>query len=358
MKIGIIGDPHFANHGVFGRPTPQAGVNSRLWWAREVMDSILTTLDRDIHISKVVVMGDLTHYHGKLTPPVARAVHEVFDHRDTEIVVLTGNHDIDENNQSILTSAFDWDDTTGLVFVDSGVLEDDILYFPYSAREWEDDDEPLVALKETLSFGNPKYIFMHHHFAGAVHSGKDFAPANGLPLEVIPKGAKVICGHYHKRQTLFNEDGEAAVEYVGAPLQHTFGEAGYETGYSVLDTDTGELEFFPVDIAPKFYIVPVDDNTVLSDVPGRHDKDYYRLDIPLGDIPENYKELTSGLSNYKVKRTKSGVVVRSRVEEALPNVDNLGIIDVVAAYTLLNTEEGDRRDHLMEVGKNLLAEVS
>ena len=228
-----------------------------------------------------------------------------------------------------------------------------LTYFPYSANKWKDADNPYEELAKDLAFGSPKYIFMHHHFEGATHAECEFVPDGGIPLSVIPEGAKVICGHYHQRQTL-THNGRTVVEYVGVPLQHDFGESGYYTGYSVLDTDEDTLVPINVDVAPKFYKVQATDETKLEDIPGRHELDYYRLDIPVGEVPSSFEELTNGLTKTKIKRLKVDTLMRSRVEQALPGVETLTITDVIEAYTILNTEEGERRDHLLKLGLNLV----
>jgi len=351
MKIALIGDPHFANRGVFGYPTETKGVNSRLQWIQKTMNHILDEIEDQDDIDQIVIMGDITHYHGRLTPPVGKAIRGALERLTTPTYILTGNHDIDENNVSILDS-FDWG-SPNINFVTQGLQLSGLYFFPYSERSWEKASKPIESLGDMLEWSKAKYIFMHHHFNGAVHAECEFVPPNGLPLDVIPEGARVICGHYHMQQTL-ERDGKTVVNYVGVPLQHDFGETGYPTGYSILDTDTDEIEFIPVDVAPKFYKIEVTDETKLEDIPGRHELDYYRLDIPLGEIPNNFEELTSGLAKTKIKRLKVDIRLRSRVEEVLPGIENLTVPDVLEAFVILNTEEGARRDHLHKLGIELL----
>ena len=62
---------------------------------------------------------------------------------------------------------------------------------------------------------------------------------------------KVFLGHYHARQKIDN-----VVEYIGSPLQLSFGEAMDKKGFVILDTETLETEFIENTFSPKHFILP------------------------------------------------------------------------------------------------------
>jgi len=102
MKFCVIGDPHFANRKVFARPTNVAGTNSRLLVTRHTFETIADDLEESV--DNVLVLGDITHDHGILTPAVYYAADSALYDLATEgrmVSILSGNHDIDSHGMSI-----------------------------------------------------------------------------------------------------------------------------------------------------------------------------------------------------------------------------------------------------------------
>jgi DNA repair exonuclease SbcCD nuclease subunit len=65
---------------------------------------------------------------------------------------------------------------------------------------------------------------------------------------------KVFLGHYHAEQKL-----DEKVEYVGSPLQLSFGEAFQKKHIVVLDTQTLKTEYIENEFSPKHFILKEDE---------------------------------------------------------------------------------------------------
>jgi DNA repair exonuclease SbcCD nuclease subunit len=363
VKIGLIGDLHFANHKRFGEPTGHAGVNTRLStitdvcrWAGEIFEQE--------NVSCVYVLGDVTHHHGMLTPPVASRVvpglYSLFN-GDMSLVVMSGNHDIDANGRSIIPYIrIQGDDVTMM----------DSWYSIYKHFEgvniWAVSygENPLEVFRKmqsnSLKKMTPAVVLLHHHIEGAVHGSHEFEPPGGIKLSDIPSGCLVFSGHYHKRQKLGK-----AIQYIGAPLQHDFGEADYIPGITVLTLDDGKVaeEKFietPQTVAPRFHIIPHD--TKVADLPGVVDEDYYRIDLPTDVDPTIIHPLQQVLKHVLVKPIPIDAQTRSRVSQYIVDItgEELNLVsldDVIDTYAHMNIEDSDQAESLAEQGKQLLKDA-
>lgn len=367
MKIALIGDPHFANHKVFGRPTSMPGVNTRLRAVRRTMQWIANDLEgRDVWHG--YILGDITHHHGVLTPAIANQIEmsllDLLTHLKT-LSVFTGNHDMDLNGSSIVP--FVGGDVSK--YADPGTLR---LIEGLAARKYDKfvvwcasygTDPADLNIDMGQRFGPEKLTriaLMHHSFEGAVHGHHEFSPPGGIKPSDIMDDVLVWSGHYHKKQTL----GGGRIRYTGAPLQHDFGEADYTPGYTILDlrTDGTVSEEFvevPNKVAPRFHILPHD----LSDpFPGLPETDYYRIDLPSDVDPLEISKMVDGLQNVIVKPVPMVTGLRSRVEEYLSEIEDdearpVELVDTIDAYTAMHVEDAKRAELLAQLGKDLVQEA-
>lgn len=363
MKLALIGDPHFANRKLFGAPTHIPGTNSRLRAVFETMKSIGDELKGET--DQVVILGDITHEHGRLTPPVLLAVDDAlynFNFNGMAVTLIDGNHDLDANGLSILDAFVDNDEPTRIeachhptrVFYSYPVA---VYAIPYLSAE-----ETKKAFKdiEHDCDNNPHdfdpgcVVLMHGHFDGAKHGNHEFQPPGGIHPDKIPDCVQlVISGHYHMYQEINDK-----IIYIGAPLQHDFGEAQYVPGYMVLDfAENGEVtvERVEVEFAPVHHILA--HNLSPEDVPGRRSYDYYRIDLPSDVDPTEITELYESVQNVIVKPIPIDADMRSRVEKHLENKgEKVQFIDVMEAYVAMNAEP-KLADRLEELGQDIMSTV-
>lgn len=345
MKLALIGDPHFANRRLFGKPTRRAGVNSRLEAVEQAIVNIAKDLEKDKDIDQVVILGDITHEHGRLTPPVLQAVNNALyalNFAGMAVTLIDGNHDMDASGLSINDAFVNEDEENRIeachvamrVFWSYPVA---VHAIPFCSVE-----ETRLAFEEierdAKQFPNDagSVVLMHGHFDGAKHGAHEFQPPGGISPSDIPDCVQlVISGHYHMYQKLTEK-----LLYIGAPFQHDFGEAQYEPGYMILDfAKNGEVtwERRVFDSAPRFHILP--HNLGVGNIPGDPNSDYYRIDLPSDVDPTEIKDLKDALTNIIIKPIPIDADMRSRVEEYLENKgEKVEFVDVMEAYVSMHAE--------------------
>jgi DNA repair exonuclease SbcCD nuclease subunit len=331
MKICVIGDPHFANRKLFAGLTDGIGVNMRLQAVEHTLTTIADDLEDDI--KHVIILGDLTHEHGRLTPPVAYSITRALDRLagpDRTVYCLSGNHDIDAYGQSIvpLFNARDDDGNIIVEAIDAGRM----VYFDEGAEDWEihgisymNHEDTLRYLKEVENTsgkrGKRVVLCMHHHFDGAVHGAHEFQPPGGLSPHSLPSCVElVLCGHYHQAQAIGNK-----VRYIGTPLQHDFGEAGNVPSYTILRIEndapwTLESREIPSRVCPRHHILPYSPDLLVDPKEwgvGDLEHDYYRIDVPADADLSEVRAVAKKIKHCVIKVLPTDVEVRSRVEEYL-----------------------------------------
>jgi hypothetical protein len=301
-----------------------------------------------------------------LTPPVEHAIREALEHISGGkrlVEILSGNHDMDANGLSIipafqddLTITVDWHNQGELGHRTFGVPDAPLFWaVPYGA----DLDELTVYAAEAFKDREMVWL-MHHSFDGAKHGPHEFEPPGGLRDSDIPPNVRmVLSGHYHKRQKVGKR-----VQYVGAPLQHDFGEADYTPGFVMLTLKSGgkiSQKFIrtPAEVAPQFHVLPHDID--LNNIPGLPADDFYRVDIPSDVDPTIIKPIKDALANVVVHTIPAVTSHRSRVEDYLSSKGESGagveLGDVIEAYTVMSVEEPDRQERLVDLGKEIANEI-
>ena len=343
MKLALIGDPHFANKKLFGSPTGIPGVNGRLQNTINVFEWILNDLPPDVQ--EVCILGDITHEHGHLTPPVLNEVRNLFHKFNEEgrnLTILSGNHDIDSNNSSIIR-AFENYNSNYEAGVETVTKFRQIYWgypVPVYAIPYCSHDETIKALKQIeQEYKITKtrcIVLMHHHFEGAVHGAHEFEPPGGINPKNIPACVlMVLSGHYHTAQQI-----DDRISYIGVPVQQDFGEAANKPMYWILDIANDgliEIEQREILAGARFHILP--HNFDLHEtLPGDPQKDYYRIDLPTDVDPAVISDLIAALTNVIVKPIPIEVELRSRVSEVLQEEGQVTVKDAIKAYALMNAE--------------------
>jgi hypothetical protein len=97
-----------------------------------------------------------------------------------------------------------------------------------------------------------RLLLGHFQVAGALMTGGP-SPL-GVPGPVLDEFTLALLGHIHKPQ----EIGKRG-HYIGSPFQQNYGERDEEKRVAVLDTQTLELEWIPVEGFPRYHVVGYED---------------------------------------------------------------------------------------------------
>lgn len=217
----------------------------------------------------ILFLGDLFHERAKIDVLNYLRTFEVFwkymgDNSQQDMYLLVGNHDMYHRERWDVNSVKPLTAVSNVHIVDSpSMLEIGgrrIDFLPHT----EDPIKELADLKRGRDKKDLTLLLAHIAVHGATLNTLYGTTADVIveydtgmvPVDVsiFDDWDQTFLGHYHGGQNLNNH-----VEYIGSPLQLTFGEAFQEKRVVVLDLKTLEKKYLVNDFSPKHYIISKDD---------------------------------------------------------------------------------------------------
>lgn len=226
-----------------------------------------------------------------------------------------------------------------------------VLAIPYT----EDVDQLRKVVASKCPGGAQRRILLGHLGVQGAKVGADFVYANAADPTVgdlaVNSYDAGFLGHYHMHQQLGTN-----LWYVGAPLQHNWGDKGQKRGFALYDTDTGTFEHVELR-APKF--IELQDDTWTSDE--ELEGNIIRVIAGPRNIfldPDKRLELASRVNAISLE-------VVPKTEEAQPVLQRLVIdpsmarTDILRAYVESGLGPmGDLdEEYLLSVGAEILQEI-
>lgn len=193
-----------------------------------------------LRVDGIVVVGDLYDIRYAVPVDVQNAFAEwvrCVTAAGLKLYLLPGNHDqIDIQGANALEVFNHYPSVR--VISDPRVVEG-CAWLPYRK-------DPREMEKWAQTFKTP-VAFMHHGVAGAMMNDHIVAgTSHGVMPGPFAHFLKVICGHWHRPQTLGN------YVYCGSPYQTSLEEAGQDKFFVHVDTDSGASEFIRVNVGPRY----------------------------------------------------------------------------------------------------------
>ncbi|HUT58703.1 MAG TPA: metallophosphoesterase, partial [Phycisphaerae bacterium] len=209
-------------------------------------------------------IGDNHASTGAIAEVPIRAVAELTKH-GIEVLMIPGNHDVSGAGSADALHVFDGmakvhvvRDPCWWVYTDDQCDNVHIFCLPWS---WSGEDPGDILWVQSVS-RKATLLLAHVRVTGAKMS-RDFT-CDAKPgtwqvsrgfLELLPFDHFAL-GDFHARQNLTNGRGG----YVGAIMQHNFGEEGNPAGFEVWNTETNETEWVELDAAPRYQTTTIDLN--------------------------------------------------------------------------------------------------
>lgn len=207
-------------------------------------------------LETVIIAGDFLHHRFSLNAyAYARACGVVAKAKQKGIhtIFLLGNHDMyyeDRWDIHSLTPIQDW----ATVIAEPTKLKlhgYDVDFLPYTPT-------PSRYINEGPLKNPARTLISHLAIANAILNSKynilsvedDSKEKEHIDAEKLHKWEKVWLGHYHYGQKVSER-----VEYVGSPMQLTFGEAGQTKCVAIYDLKTLDTKYVENKISPQFHIV-------------------------------------------------------------------------------------------------------
>jgi len=233
----------------------------------------LTTLDwvfetaKQHKIKDIVFAGDLFQDRQRIDVATYSMTFDVlFKHCDGSINLwlLLGNHDMWYHDKWDISSVLPFSALPNVTVINKActleILGKEIDFLPYvrdpieHLKELENIAKQRKGLKTLvghLAVHGAELNTLYHTLADVVleHDGDMVC----VGPELFKAWDKVFLGHYHGAQQIEN------LEYIGSPLQLTFGEAFQEKHIIVYDLKTGKQEYITNDFSPKHLILSESD---------------------------------------------------------------------------------------------------
>lgn len=334
-KILFHADLHFNLYREFSE-----GETGRLERIIEVERAIITYA-LNYGIKDLVFLGDWFHNRSQLNVLVLQKTLELLYQNlanDLRFYFLVGNHDQYDSSGQI-HSLYPLKVIGKVADMPCYIKVGDKLigFIPYQV----DREQFLQDVNRLLRGQKVDILCLHQGVKEAqLLNGIAMGDESFISINELPDYLPIVSGHIHKPQVIDN------LLYVGAPLQHNFGDAGDRRGWYVLDDD-GEFEFIENNFSSRFYKLEMREGKL--DIPGTVD-DYYWITTD-GDVEEVKKQL-SEYKNLRIDTFPKTVMNTSRVIEKDKTFDQM--IDEYVEGTLADAEA---HEVVKKYGKEVLHKV-
>lgn len=361
MKILIFSDAHIHPHKKSAE---------RLDHCLQALDWVFETA-AERGVGRMIFLGDLFHDRQKIDVLAYQKTFEIIEkrmrERDVELRLLLGNHDLWHFQRLDVSSVNPLRSIRGISVVDrpcvqkisEGREEFFMAFLPYThnpisdlsalEEEWDSvvrNDQPMV-LGGHISVDGAVWNVRHNTVSevSVEHDGDMVRVGPGI----FSRWDRVFLGHYHAAQKLSEK-----VEYVGSPLQLSFGEAFQDKHIIVYDTEEDSAEYVKNEFSPKHYIIG-EDEVDLYPLKGN----FIRVEVEditsrgMSDIRQRLVEQV-GVSTLEIKQS-------SRREEHIIE-DARSILhredEMLQKYVDQAAPEGLDKDTLLKVGMEICGKES
>ena len=303
----------------------------------------------------VIIAGDFLHHRFSLPAMafakafgVAKSAHD--DGINT--IFMLGNHDMlyeDDWSLHSLAGVYNW--ATVINAPTKMMVEGyDVDFLPYTPQPSKYINSP--------PFDKPaRTLISHLAIANAILNSKynilsvedDSKEKEHIEAEKLHKWEKVWLGHYHYGQKVTEQ-----VEYIGSPMQLTFGEAGQTKHVAIYDLATLETKYVDNKISPQFHIV---EDAAQVDQLDMSNAYVQMLSSEVIEAKFDLRKKLAKLGAREIEFVPTKQDVTATTTQALDNISKLfhdkdrlvdGYVDGVEVPTHLN------KDLLKQIGREIM----
>ena len=356
MKILIFSDLHIH---------PHKKSSERLDDCLKALDWVFKTAAQR-GISNIVFLGDLFHDRQKIDVLTYQRTFEILNRHlsegDFRLTLLLGNHDLWHNQRLDISSVNPLRTLPGVRVVDSPSVhkisdesEDFYMGFlPYTHSPTEDLKKVEADWEAKAPEGRRRVLGGHIAVDGALWNVRHGTLSDvsveheGDMVRVGPdifrRWSRVFLGHYHAAQKM-----DEVVEYVGSPLQLSFGEADQSKHIVVYDTAEDSMEYVENDFSPKHLIVN-EDQVEGADLKGN----FVRLEVE-NLASSHVQKVRDDLVNQKGVSTLE--IKQKTINESHVITDAKSIIknedEMIERYVEQAAPDGLDRETLIKIGSEI-----
>lgn len=229
VKVAVLGDTHAGARG-----------SNRVVFENQMLffEKLFFPYLKKHKIKTIMHLGDFFDNRTQINVLIAhewrkRVVEKLVDY-DTHVIV--GNHDTYFKNTSRVNTLYEFLKGHGIrIYKDPSIVH--IAGKPIQLIPWINEDNQNASRK-AIEAATAEICMGHLELRGfrtnggyINKKGQDHDEYNGFDM--------VLSGHFHDPSHIDN------VRYIGAPYEMNWGDADRPRGFSVLDTETNEIEFVP-----------------------------------------------------------------------------------------------------------------
>ena len=249
---------------------PHKRSNDRLEDCLKALEWVFQTA-KDRKIKSILFGGDLFHDRQKIEvytyQKAFELVGEWVGQNIFDLYLLLGNHDLWYNDRTTVSSVKPLGALPHVHIISEPCRKNiegcNWDFVPYTHN-------PIATLEELRKIeGRPEYALGHISLDGAIlHKTQTSDVAIEHDGDMVTVGSAIFndykhtfLGHYHAEQQVTSK-----VEYIGSPLQLSFGEAFQTKHIIVFNGKTGEKEYVENNFSPKHLVIDI------------NERDKYQLD--------------------------------------------------------------------------------
>lgn len=292
------------------------------------------------NIHNFIFVGDLFQTRQKIDVLTYQKTFEIFQKYQNEVKtwLLLGNHDMWYSETWDISSVFPLGAIKNVNVINNPCVVDvdgfPVAFLPYTKN-------PIECLQ---ILDSKKLLFAHVAVDGALWNTRYDTYSEVLiehdgdmikvDSNIFKDWDQVFLGHYHAAQKLTDK-----IEYIGSPLQLSYGEAFQNKHIIIYDTDTKEKEYVENCFSPKHYIVPPNK---IGDLKLRH-RDFLTIETDSLNNPENIEIKKDLNQNYTLSEIKIKTV-RKKIQEAKCTIED--------ARAILQDEQQMAEKYIEQIGTN------
>lgn len=345
---------------------PHKKSQERLKDCLEVLDWVFKTAISE-NVDAVLFGGDLLHDRQKidsLTYMEVFNILEKYQNNNFKIYLLLGNHDLWFANNWKVSSVIPFKALKNLEVIDKtesiDICNCSWHFIPYT-------HDPILELKK-LSDKNVKNSYLLAHLAVDGAKLNSFGTIADVIVEhdgdmtivnkdLFSKYKRAFFGHYHKPQKL-----SKTIEYIGSPLQLSFGEVNEEKHIVILNSDTDEVRYIVNDFSPKHFYINADEIEKYNDknlkksficILSEDDDDDMHLKKKLAEFTDKTEAATVQVKKQSKKQDEHAIidakqimvdeekVLEKYVEQVSSDLDKKKLIEIGNKIIRHNFDEKD-----------------
>jgi len=277
MKYGVCADLQFAAQPGLS-VLLEEGITTRLQHRSDCFDWIADTC-ASAHCKTLFVAGDIFDSRTEIPVEVLDVTCRAFARAAAKlnVVVIVGNHD--SALKSPRLNSLQALRGTAANVVDAPVVIDGFACVP-----WYDDIDTFTAAVDTVSKDKEaKYLLTHILLEGLF-------PERGWPLGVLSpqRWKSVFLGDYHGHRSM-----AANVEYIGAPMQFDYRDAGRARGFLLFDGVKNAYEYVLNKGTPRFHVLK--EGEPIADITKG---DFVRIEVDDPDVAQAMWEDAAAMTDW------------------------------------------------------------